>query len=335
MFKKTPSFNKKKWLKNHLEEILRLKKQGLTHQAIIQSLQKQQEMPFELDESLLSRYLKEFSNDESTTLQTKTALNNKIERQNDRLTRQNNEIQNLNRRLDRIFERNIRLEISNKTLQERNRILENKFLDGEARLKDLRRYNGYGNLNWKIKDLEQKNDDWFQTVLRLERLSERLAEPHEKANAQIEQLTQTKEQLEYDLHKTQAELTQIQQKNSVLVQDKAQDQQKIKQLKAQTILLNSEKQTLSNQLSEVETALTQKNQDEISELTNKKRELIQTFSAMKQHIKRIESDLSQNDRELRQTVYELHESEKNAKQHRFIAYGFMFICLVLLVFLFI
>jgi myosin heavy subunit len=335
MFKKPPSFNKKKWLKNHLEEILRLKKQGLTHQAIIQSLQKQQKMPFELDGSLLSRYLKEFSNDELTTLQTKTALNNKIERQNDRLTRQNNEIQNLNRRLERVLERDMHLDVNNQNLKERNRILENKFLEGEARLKNLHRYNGYGNLNWKVKDLEEKNDDWFQTVLHLERLSERLAEPHEQTNAQIEQLTQTKEQLEYDFHKTQAVLTQIQQKNSVLVQDKAQDQQKIKQLKAHTILLNCEKQTLSNQLSEVETALTQKNQDEISELTNKKRELIQTFSAMKQHIKRIESDLSQNDRELRQTVYELHESEKNAKQHRFIAYGFMFICLVLLVFLFI
>lgn len=335
MFKKTPSFNKKKWLKNHLEEILRLKKQGLTHQAIIQSLQKQQEMPFELDESLLSRYLKEFANDESTTLQTKTALNNKIERQNERLTRQNNEIQNLNRRLERVLERDMHYEINNRHLKERNRILENKFLDGEARLKDLRRYNGYGNLNWKIKDLEQKNDDWFQTVLRLEQLSERLAEPHEEADAQIEQLTQTKEQLEYDFHKTQAELTQIQQKNSLLVQDKAQDQQRFKQLKAQIILLNSEKQTLSNQLSEVETTLTQKNQDEIAELIHKKRELIQTCNAMKQHIKRIESDLSQNDKELRQTIYELHESEKNAKQHRFIAYGFMFICLVLLVFLFI
>lgn len=335
MFEKQPSFSKKKWLKNHLEEILCLKKQGLTHQAIIESLQKQQKMPFELDESLLSRYLKEFANDESTTLQTKTALNNKIERQNDRLTRQNNEIQNLKRQSDRTFERDIRLKIENAELKDRTRVLENKFLDGEARLKDLHRYNGYGNLNWKIKDLEQKNDDWFQTVLRLERLSERLAKPHEEADAQIEQLTQTKEQLEYDLHKAQAELTQIQQKNRVLVQDKAQDQQKVQQLKAQIILLNSEKQTLSNQLSELETTLTQKNQDEIAELTNKKRELIQTCNAMKQHIKRIESDLSQNDTELRQTIYKLYESEKNAKQHRFIAYGFMFICLVLLVFLFI
>lgn len=335
MFKKPPSFNKKKWLKNHLEEILRLKKQSLTNQAIIQSLQKQQKMPFELDESLLSRYLKEFANDESATLQTKTALNNKIERQNDRLTRQNNEIQNLNRRLERVLERDMHLDVNNQNLKERNRILENKFLDGEARLKNLHRYNGYDNLNWKIKDLEQKNDDWFQTVLHLERLSEKLAKPHEQANAQIDQLAQTKEQLEYDFHKIQAELTQIQQKNRVLVQDKAQDQQNTQQLKAQIHQLNSEKQELSDQLSKVETTITQKNLDEIKELTHKKRELIQTCNAMKQHIKRLESDLSQNDIEIRQIVYELHESEKNEKQHRFIAYGFMFISLVLLVFLFI
>ena len=76
------SFNKKKWLKNHLNEILQLKKQGLTHLAIIQSLKKQQKMPFDLTESLLSRYLKEFSSDEKTTLKTKMALDHKIERQN-------------------------------------------------------------------------------------------------------------------------------------------------------------------------------------------------------------------------------------------------------------
>ena len=148
---------------------MRLKKQGLTHQAIIKALKTQENMPFELDESLLSRYLKEFSGGESTTLKTKTALTNKI----DRLTKQNNEIQNLKHRLDRIIDKNIHL-------------------DGEARLSNLQRYNGYDNLNWKIKELEQRNDDLFQTVLQLERLSERLAEPHEKATAAIEQLLEEK-----------------------------------------------------------------------------------------------------------------------------------------------
>ena len=145
-------------------------------------------MPFELDESLLSRYLKEFSGGESTTLKTKTALTNKI----DRLTKQNNEIQNLKHRLDRIIDKNIHLDGENQSLKERNQVLENKFLDGEARLSNLQRYNGYDNLNWKIKELEQRNDDLFQTVLQLERLSERLAEPHEKATAAIEQLLEEK-----------------------------------------------------------------------------------------------------------------------------------------------
>ena len=66
MDKKRSIFNKKKWLRNYLEEILRLKKQGSTHQAIIQHLTEQQNMPFDLSESLLSRYLKEFAEDEST-----------------------------------------------------------------------------------------------------------------------------------------------------------------------------------------------------------------------------------------------------------------------------
>jgi len=324
MIKKTPSFNKKRWLKAHLEEILYLKKQGLTHQAIIQSLKKEQKMPFELDESLLSRYLKEFVNDDSANLKTKTALDNKIERQNDRLTRQNNEIQNIKRRLERSLERNLRFEADNNALKERNLLLESKFLDGEARLKDLSSYSGFNNVHWKIADLEQKNDDLFQTILSLEQLSERLAEPHEKTAEQIEQLSVTKEQLEYDLNKTQAELRQIQRKNSLFEQDQLQDQKKIQELKAQIIQLNSERQALVNQLSKVETTLPQKNQ-----------ELIQACNAMKQHIKRLESDLSQNGMELSQIVYKLHESEKNVKQHKFITYGFMLICLVLLAFIFI
>ena len=116
MIKNKSSFNKKKWLKNHLDNILRLKNDGLTHQSIIQALKKEQNMPFDLDESLLSRYLKDFSGNQSTTLQTKIALNNKLDRQNDRLTRQNNEIQNLKRRLDRMAEHEVKLEIENKNL---------------------------------------------------------------------------------------------------------------------------------------------------------------------------------------------------------------------------
>lgn len=167
MIKNKPSFNKKKWLKNHLDDVLRLKKEGLTYQSIIQVLKKDLNMPFDLEESLLSRYLKEFAEDASTTLKTKTALKNKVERQIDRLTRQNNEIQNLKRRLDRMAEREMKFEIENKNLKERNRILENKFLDGDARIEDLLRYKGLHNSKWKIAELEQKNDELFQTVLML------------------------------------------------------------------------------------------------------------------------------------------------------------------------
>ncbi len=79
MDKKRSVFNKKKWLRNHLEEILRLKKQGSTHQAVIQHLTEQQNMPFDLSESLLSRYLKEFSEDESTYKKVNDNLQNRLE----------------------------------------------------------------------------------------------------------------------------------------------------------------------------------------------------------------------------------------------------------------
>lgn len=188
MSKKRSVFNKKKWIQSHLNETLNLKEQGLTYQGIIQSLKDQHNMPFDLTESLLSRYLNEFAKHDSTTLKTETALNSKIERQKDRLQSRNNEIQNLSRRLERIIERNEALLFENSEIQERNRLLENKFLDGEARLKDLRRYNGYNNVHWKVADLTEKNDEMFQSILMLERLSERLAAPHEEAAEKIEQL---------------------------------------------------------------------------------------------------------------------------------------------------
>lgn len=153
-------------------------------------------MPFDLTESLLSRYLKEFSSDEKTTLKTKMALDHKIERQNERLERQNNEIQNLKRRLERVLERNQQITNESLELKERNRILENKFLSGEARLKDLRRYNGYNNVHWKIAELEQKNDEMFWSILHLERLSERLAKPHEEAHEKLQLLNQENQQLQ-------------------------------------------------------------------------------------------------------------------------------------------
>ena len=210
MDKKRSVFNKKKWLRNYLEEILRLKKQGSTHQAIIQHLTEQQNMPFDLSESLLSRYLKEFAEDESTYKKVNDNLHNRIEQKNDRLAEKNYEIQNLKRRLERTLERNLHLDVENECLKDRNRILENKFLDGEARLKDLRRYNGYNNVHWKVADLAEKNDGFFQTILSLERRCESLAKPHEEANEKIEILQAENEKLKHEalakLHK-QPELT--------------------------------------------------------------------------------------------------------------------------------
>ena len=123
MDKKRSVFNKKKWLRNHLEEILRLKKQGSTHQAVIQHLTEQQNMPFDLSESLLSRYLKEFAEDKSTYKKVNDNLHNRIEQKNDRLAEKNHEIQNLKRRLERTLERNLHLDVENECLKDRNRIL--------------------------------------------------------------------------------------------------------------------------------------------------------------------------------------------------------------------
>lgn len=182
-------FNKKKWIKSHLDEILTMKKDGLTNKALIQSLIDDKNMPFDLSESLLSRYLKDFCVTESNVSKENEKLTKKNLRQIDRITEQNNEIQNLRRRLERVIERNMHLETDNESLKGRNRVLENKFLDGEARLKDLRRYNGYNNVHWKVADLEQKNDDMLHRMISLERHCEKIAEPLEQLDEQIRQVT--------------------------------------------------------------------------------------------------------------------------------------------------
>lgn len=332
MFKKPPTYNKKKWLKNHLEQILRLKEQGLTHQAIIEALKTQQNMPFELDESLLSRYLKEFSGGESTTLKTKTALTNKIDRQNDRLTKQNNEIQNLKRRLDRVLERNMQLEITNKNLKQRTELLEEKFLDGEARLSNLQRYNGYDNLNWKIKELEQRNDDLFQTVLRLERLSERLAEPHEKATAAIEQLVEDREQLEYQLNNMQAQhVTSERQRSQLEDELKALQEAHRQQLDE----LSQQNRSLRQELASTEKTAQKlvRITEDLSAIKGEKKELLQAYNALKQHSKRLESDLGHLEYQHHNTVQALRIGENLAQKQRFIIYALATACLIVIVLL--
>lgn len=300
MIKNKPSFNKKKWLRNHLDDVLRLKKDGLTYQSIIQVLKKDLNMPFDLEESLLSRYLKEFAEDESTTLKTKTALTNKVERQIDRLTRQNNEIQNLKRRLDRMAEREMRFEIENKNLKERNRILEYKFLEGEGRFQDLRRYKGLHNSRWKIGDLEKKNDELFQTVLMLERLSERLAKPHEEADEKIRQL--------------ESEISQIKGEYEQLEQNQLLSNQKVKQLEQTINALKNEKQALEKQLAEKETPIIHQDQEKIDQLTQERQKFLQERNQLHMLSKRLKSDLSNSEHQLSEVSNLLYESRNNAKQ---------------------
>jgi chromosome segregation ATPase len=326
--KKRSIFNKKKWLRNYLEEILRLKKQGSTHQAIIQHLTEQQNMPFDLSESLLSRYLKEFAEDESTYKKVNDNLHNKIERKNDRLAEKNHEIQNLKRRLERVLERNLHFDVENECLKDRNRILEDKFLDGEARFKNLERYKGLHNVRQKFRELEEKNDDFFQTILSLERRCESLAKPHEEANEKIEILQAENEKLKHDFDLIQAELEESKQRVSSLPRD----QSTIQHLKEKLTQLNAENKALSSKLSETETALQQKR---TAELVEEDPQMLNPIVAMKLHIKRLQSDLKRNEGLLRETANELSNSEISAKKDRFLAYGFMFMSLVLLVFLFI
>ncbi|ENV31966.1 hypothetical protein [Acinetobacter gerneri] len=328
MDKKRSVFNKKKWLRNHLEEILRLKKQGSTHQAVIQHLTEQQNMPFDLSESLLSRYLKEFSEDESTYKKVNDNLQNRLERKNDRLAEKNHEIQNLKRRLERVLERNLHFDVENECLKDRNRILEDKFLDGEARFKNLERYKGLHNVRQKFRELEEKNDDFFQTILSLERRCESLAKPHEEANEKIEILQAENEKLKHDFDLIQAELEESKQRVSSLPQD----QSAIQRLKEKIVQLTTENKTLSSKLSETETALQQKR---TAELVEEDPQMLNPIVAMKLHIKRLQSDLKRNEGLLRETANELSNSEISAKKDRFLAYGFMFMSLVLLVFLFI
>ena len=328
MDKKRSVFNKKKWLRNHLEEILRLKKQGSTHQAVIQHLTEQQNMPFDLSESLLSRYLKEFSEDESTYKKVNDNLQNRLERKNDRLAEKNHEIQNLKRRLERVLERNLHFDVENECLKDRNRILEDKFLDGEARFKNLERYKGLHNVRQKFRELEEKNDDFFQTILSLERRCESLAKPHEEANEKIEILQAENEKLKHDFDLIQAELEESKQRVSSLPQD----QSAIQRLKEKIVQLTTENKTLSSKLSETETALQQKR---TAELVEEDPQMLNPIVAMKLHIKRLQSDLKKNEGLLRETSNKLSNSEISAKKDRFLAYGFMFMSLVLLVFLFI
>ena len=327
------SFNKKKWLKNHLNEILQLKKQGLTHLAIIQSLKKQQKMPFDLTESLLSRYLKEFSSDEKTTLKTKMALDHKIERQNERLERQNNEIQNLKRRLERVLERNQQITNESLELKERNRILENKFLSGEARLKDLRRYNGYNNVHWKIAELEQKNDEMFWSILHLERLSERLAKPHEEAHEKLQLLNQEKQQLHNSLDEKNHQLIASYHELKNALDHVAQQSEEIKQYQQTHTDLACQIQE-QELIQEIHQSLSEKNDQlnsQIAELEEQLHVLKSTNAQLNERNSHFKQQLGKAKDILTQQQQDVLKHEISAKQLRFGLYVAILICGVLLV----
>lgn len=245
-------FNKKKWIKSHLDEILSMKKDGLTHKAIIQSLIANKNMPFDLSESLLSRYLKDFCVIEPNVSKENEKLNKKSLRQINRITAQNNEIQNLKRRLERVIERNMHFEIENEVVKKRNRILENKFLDGEARLKDLRRYNGYNNVHWKIADLEQKNDEMLHRMISLERHCEKIAEPLEQLDEQIRQLTIERDKAIVDRNKIltalDEEKSDFETKQRMIEQEKVAYQNQISDLVSQNAMLEANIKRLQRDL---------------------------------------------------------------------------------------
>jgi chromosome segregation ATPase len=266
-------FNKKKWIKSHLNEILTMKKDGLTHKAIIQSLTADISMPFDLSESLLSRYLKDLTVTEPSAFKENQKLIKKNFRQIDRITAQNNNIQNLKRRLERVIERNMHLEPENEFLKKRIRILENKFLDGEARLKDLRRYNGYNNVHWKVADLEQKNDEMLYRMISLERHCEKIAEPLEQLDEQIKQLT-----IERD--------AAISERNTMLT------------------ALDTEKSDFESKQRSIE-------QEKI-DYKNQTRDLTNQNTTLQANIKRLQRDLDVLHSELLQTQKKLHIEQNKA-----------------------
>lgn len=162
----------------------------------------------------------------------------------------------------------------------------------------------------------------------LERRCESLTQPHEEANEQLESLQAENKKLKHDFDLIQAELEESKQRINSLPQD----QSAIQHLKEKLIQLNAENKALSLKLSEAETALQQKR---TAELVQEDPQMLNPIVSMKLHIKRLQNDLKKSEGLLRETAKELSNSEMSAKKDRFLAYGFMFMCLVLLVFLFI
>lgn len=328
-------FNKKKWIKNHLEQILTKKKEGLTHQAIIQCLIDHEKMPFELSESLLSRYLKDFCGKEPSVSKENEQLKGKILRQNDRLKRQNNELQDLKRRFERVQERNITLDARNYSLSERNKVMENKFLDGEARLKDLRRYNGYNNVHWKVADLEQKNDDLYQTILYLERRCEVIAEPLERTIEQLEQVTADRDKILEELTVVRVSLEQEQEKLRDTVQ-------KLDYATKAAYATEQELVAVCTNLEELKTQMAQGIQSEnsqelvlirtkLAEEQEKNKSLVQKNYDLNMAGKRFKDDVAILRSELQQAQEKAEIEQNRANQGMIWRYGLLTVIAILVV----
>ena len=87
----------------------------------------------------------------------------------------------------------------------------------------------------------------------LERLSERLAKPHEEADEKIRQL--------------ESEISQIKGEYEQLEQNQLLSNQKVKQLEQTINALKNEKQALEKQLTEKETPIINQDQEKIEQLT--------------------------------------------------------------------
>ncbi|MCK6599600.1 MAG: hypothetical protein L6Q37_14645, partial [Bdellovibrionaceae bacterium] len=170
----------------------------------------------------------------------------------------------------------------------------------DARIEDLLRYKGLHNSKWKIAELEQKNDELFQTVLMLERHAERLAKPHEQADEKIRQL--------------ENEISQIKGEYEQLEQNQRLSNQEIKQLELTINTLKNEKQALEKQLAEKETPIIHQDQEKIDQLTQERQKFLQERNQLHMLSKRLKSDLSNSEHQLSEVSNLLHESRNNAKQ---------------------
>src|SRR5690606_5664081 len=90
--------------------------------------------------------------------------------------------------------------------------------------------------------------------------------------------------------------------------------EEIEQLGLKIHALTEEKEALEQQLSEKEVPVIQQDQEKIEQLTQDRQRLIQEKSELTMYARRLKSDLSNSEQQLRETSNSLYESRNNAKQ---------------------